>query len=53
MMNHLEDAVLEDMGKKMIGHFGDMKITRGRKHSFLGMEITIHEDGRIEIDMEK
>ena len=33
-------------------HSGEIKITRGKKHTFLGMKLQITEDKKIEIDME-
>ena len=33
-------------------HFGEIKITRGKKHTFLGMNIQITEDKKIEIKRE-
>ena len=35
----------------MKSHFGDLTVTRGNKHRFLGMNITIHPQQKIEIEM--
>ena len=40
---HMEQKVLDELGQQMIKNFGDMKITSGTKHSFLGMNITVNE----------
>ena len=37
-----------DLMKK---HFGDLTVTRGNKHRFLGMNITINEEKNLEIEM--
>ena len=51
--SHMEPKVLETISAKLISEFGETEINRGRKHSFLGMDITINEDKTISIDMRK
>ena len=33
------------------GYFGEITVTRGKKHYFLGMNITFRDDGTVEIEM--
>ena len=35
----------------MTEKFGDLKVTRGKKHAFLGVNFEFTEDGRLGIDM--
>ena len=52
LMSHMDRKVLEVFGEKMIEYFGDMEITIGEKHSFLGMEIKV-KDHVVKISMKK
>ena len=47
----MEKAVLDEFGKVMIKEFGEMTITTGNKHDFLGMKIEINGDKTVSIDM--
>ena len=40
---HKDIKVLDDGIELMKTHFGDLTVTRGNKHRFLGMNITINE----------
>ena len=49
---HVNQEVLDELGVKMIHHFGEMDIHTGYEHDFLGMKILINEkDKTVEIDM--
>ena len=39
MASHKEQCDLDDLGKIMIKHFGEMDIKTGYEHEFLGMTI--------------
>ena len=47
-----KDLVTEVL-KLLKSHFGDLTITRGKKHNFLGMDLIFKEDGTLEIRMKK
>lgn len=49
---HVEQAVLDNLGKKMIKHFGEMEINTGNKHDFLGMNIVINDDRTVSVEMQ-
>jgi len=51
LASHMEKGVLDDFGKIMIKEFGEMKITTGNEHIFLGMKIKINIDKAVTIDM--
>ena len=50
-ISHVEEEVLEKIVKEISEYFGDLKIYRGNKHTFLGMNVTITNDHNIEIEM--
>ena len=50
--SHLDSIVIDNLLDTIKTHFGEIKITRGKKHTFLGMNIQITEDTKIEIEME-
>ena len=50
--SRVESRVIDDLWDIIKTHFGEIKITRGKKHTFLGMNLRITEDKKIEIDME-
>ena len=41
------------MVEKLKIHFGELTVTRGNKHTFLGMNITMRDDGKFEIDQKE
>ena len=49
---HINKNVLDDLALIMIKEFGDMEISRGKDHSFLGMEIEV-TDGVVKLSMKK
>lgn len=52
-ISHMDQAVLDDLIKTLKDHFGDLKVVKGNKHEFLGMNIIIHDDGKVEYEMKK
>ena len=44
---HVDQSKLDDLGRQMIKHFGDMEIYRGDSHDFLGMKLNILRDEKI------
>ena len=50
-VSHDDPEVVTEVIELMKGHFGDLTVTRGNKHRFLGMNITIHPQQKIEIEM--
>ena len=49
--SHEDPAVLYNLIETIRQHFGEIKVTRGNKHMFLGMNITMRDDNKIDIDM--
>jgi hypothetical protein len=52
-VSHVDPAVVTEILEKIKGHFGDIVISRGKEHEFLGMNIKLRDDGLIEIKMKK
>ena len=53
-VSHICQKVLGKVTNKMQDHFGPMDITKGNKHSYLGMNININRDEKvIEIEMKQ
>ena len=50
--SRVDSRVIDDLLDTIRTHFGEIKITREKKHTFLGMNIQITEDKKIEIEME-
>ena len=50
-ISHEDPEVVTDTIGLMKKHFGDLTVTRGNKHRFLGMNITINQKDSIEIEM--
>ena len=50
---HENPQVVTDVIELMKKHFGDLTVTRGKKHRFLGMNIEINKDRNIEIEMKE
>jgi hypothetical protein len=49
----MSEDVITEVIDKIKEHFGDLVISRGKQHTFLGMNITFNEDGSLEIEMRK
>ena len=52
-VSHEDAQVVTDVIELMKKHFGDLTVTRGKKHRFLGMNIEINKDRNIEIEMKE
>ena len=50
-VSHVDPQVVTDVIDLMKSHFGELTVTRGKKHRFLGMNIEINKDRNIEIEM--
>ena len=42
IVSHVDQKELDDFAEDMIREFGNMEITRGKQHDFLGMKIGIN-----------
>ena len=51
-ISHKDPAVVTSVLDEISAHFGDLTITRGTKHDFLGMNIELKE-GKVHIDMKE
>ena len=51
IVSHADQDVLDKFGQRMVEVFGDMTITTGDIHDFIGMKIGINKDKTISIDM--
>ena len=49
-ISHREQEVVDEILEIMTKHFGEMTVTKGHVHEFLGFKFTLHKD-KIEIDM--
>ena len=52
-ISHKDPKVVTEVIDIMKGHFGELTVTRGKVHRFLGMNITITEDKMLKIDMKE
>ena len=50
-VSHEDPKVVSRVIQTMKEHFGDLKVVRGTKHTFLGMNIEILKDKKVQIDM--
>ncbi|KAG7342125.1 reverse transcriptase RNA-dependent DNA polymerase [Nitzschia inconspicua] len=53
-VSHMQPSVVTefmDWVKKMYGQIGEVKITRGKVHEYLGMKLIYNSDGSMTIDM--
>ena len=51
-VSHMDPKVVTGVMDEVEKHFGKLTITRGRVHCFLGMNITLRKDKKIEIEMQ-
>ena len=49
--SHVDESVLDDFARDMINEFGEMEITKGSCHDFLGMKISFNDDKSVSVDM--
>ena len=50
-ISHKDPQVVRSVVESLKGHFGELTVTEGKKFDFLGMNITIRDDKKIEIEM--
>ena len=50
-ISHKNPKVVHDVINKLKKHFGELTVETGKKLSFLGMNITMRDDRKIEIEM--
>jgi hypothetical protein len=50
-ISHVEDGVVTQVIEAIEARFGKMTVTRGKRHVFLGMDITFHDDGTVSVNM--
>ena len=50
-VSHEDPKVVSKVIQTLKQHFGDLKVVRGTKHTFLGMNIEILKDKKIQIDI--
>ena len=48
-MSHMAAKVVEDLINDLRNYFGELLVTRGKNHTFLGMNLNIIEDKKVEI----
>ena len=52
-ISHKDPKVVHNVINEIKKHFGELTVETGRKLSYLGMNIYIREDRKIEIEMNK
>ena len=50
-ISHVDPKVVDDIIQQIENRFGKMTVTRGMKHTFVGMDITFRGDKKVEIIM--
>ena len=50
---HTDPSVVSDVIEKLESKFGKMTIARGKKHNFLGIMLTFHDNRHLEIDIKE
>ena len=50
-VSHMEEKLVEYLINDLKNNFGELVVTRGKKHTFLDMNINITEDKTFKIDM--
>ena len=50
-VSHVDPKVVDEILKIMEKKFGKLTVTRGSKHTYLGMNINLRNDNRFEVDM--
>jgi hypothetical protein len=50
-VSHVDPIVVTEVIDIMKGHFGDLTVSRGKKHRFLGMNIELTDDRKLKIEM--
>ena len=52
-LSHENPNVVTDVLEEIKKYFGNITISRGKKHGFLGINITLRDDGKYKIKMKK
>ena len=52
-ISHVNPEVVTDIITRLEKHFGKFTVTRGRNHEYLGMDVNIRDDRKVEVDMIK
>jgi hypothetical protein len=52
-LSHMSEGVLTDVIEKIKIRFGELVVSRVRKHTFLGMNLTFNDDGSLQIETKK
>ena len=47
----MDPEVVTDIVNNISKYFGELTVTHGNKHTFLGMNLTIRKDKKIEVEM--
>ena len=50
-ISHKNEKVIEDILNYLSGFYGKLSITRGDRHTYVGMDVFMPGDGSIEISM--
>ena len=50
-VSHFNQELIDSIVEKLETYFGPLKVTKGRKHKYLGMNLDFRKDRKIEIDM--
>ena len=53
IVTHYSPSILKEVTDWLQNEFGEMEVTTGSDHDFLGMKFHIREDKKVEIDMKK
>ena len=52
-VSHVDQGVVDEIVQKIIDKFGDLSVTKGKHHTYLGMGITYNEDQTVSISMDE
>ena len=52
-ISHVDPEVVTSVLTLLKQHFGDLSVTRGKKHNFLGMDMLFQNDGTVRIEMKE
>ncbi|EJK77391.1 hypothetical protein THAOC_00781 [Thalassiosira oceanica] len=52
MISHKDPTVVTSLLDDLTNEFGELRITRGKKHDYLGMQFDFSETGKVKISME-
>ena len=52
-LSHIDPEVVNEILEILKRHFGDLKVTWGKHHKFLGMDISLIGNGKFEVSMKE